>query len=106
MTQTHSNTKERKYTHLTDIERGQIAAYLEEGLKLSDIAKKMGRHKSTISREKRRDPSNKSIPIANLLRSIFLMLVRVFTKRIRKIAALILPSWRHGSLSNLRKIKS
>ncbi|MEI3614177.1 helix-turn-helix domain-containing protein [Pseudogracilibacillus sp. SO30301A] len=54
MTQTHSNTKKRNYTHLTDIERGQIAAYLEQELSLRDIAKKMGRDVSTISREKKR----------------------------------------------------
>ncbi|KGX84587.1 helix-turn-helix domain-containing protein [Pontibacillus litoralis] len=54
MTQIHSNMKKRTYTHLTDIERGQIAAYLEQGLSLRNIAKKMGRDVSTISREKKR----------------------------------------------------
>lgn len=54
MIQFHSNTKERTFIHLTEIERGQIAAYLEEGLKLREIARRMGRNVSTISREKKR----------------------------------------------------
>lgn len=54
MTQTHSNTKERKFTHLTEIERGQIGAYLDEDLPLREIARRMGRNVSTISRERNR----------------------------------------------------
>lgn len=54
MTQIHSNTKKRNYTHLTDIERGQIAAYIEQGLSQRKIAEKMGRNVSTISREIKR----------------------------------------------------
>lgn len=54
MTQTHSTTKERTFIHLTEIERGQIAAYIDEGLSLREIARKMGRDVSTISREKKR----------------------------------------------------
>src|SRR5690625_777239 len=54
MTHSHSNTKKRSYTHLTEIERGQIAAYSEQGLSLRDIEKKMGRDHSTISRELKR----------------------------------------------------
>lgn len=54
MTQTHSNTKRRTFTHLTEIERGQIAAYLDEGLSLNEIARRTGRNVSTISREKKR----------------------------------------------------
>ncbi|WP_156855402.1 helix-turn-helix domain-containing protein, partial [Oceanobacillus sp. AG] len=37
MTHSHSNTKKRSYTHLTEIERGQIAAYREQGLSLREI---------------------------------------------------------------------
>lgn len=55
MTQVHSNTKEHTFTHLTEIERGQIAAYIDEGLSLREIAGKVGRNVSTISREKKRD---------------------------------------------------
>ncbi|MFA1822255.1 helix-turn-helix domain-containing protein [Virgibacillus oceani] len=54
MTKTNSNTKERRFSHLTEIERGQIAAYLDEDLPLREIARRMGRHVSTISREKKR----------------------------------------------------
>lgn len=54
MTQVHSSTKSRTFTHLTEIERGQIAAYLEEGLSIREIARRMGRNASTISREKQR----------------------------------------------------
>jgi len=54
MTHTHSTTKEHRFIHLTEIERGQIAAYLDEGLSLREIARRMGRNVSTISREKKR----------------------------------------------------
>lgn len=43
-----------KYNHISDFERGQIKAYLEEGLSQSEIAKKLGRNRSTISREIKR----------------------------------------------------
>lgn len=104
MTQTHSNTKKRNYTHLNDIERGHIVAYLEQGLSLRDIAKN-GRNVSTISREKKRAVSNKSILLAILLRSIFLMPIPAFMKRTGAIANLILPSCRHGNLLNSQTIK-
>lgn len=54
MTQSNSNTKKRTFTHLTEIERGQIAAYLDEDVPLREIARRMGRNVSTISREKER----------------------------------------------------
>lgn len=54
MTQSNSNTKKRTFTHLTEIERGQIAAYLDENLPLREIARRTGRDVSTISREKKR----------------------------------------------------
>ena len=54
MTQTNSNTSKRTFKHLTEIERGQIAAYLDEDLPLREIARRMGRNVSTISREKER----------------------------------------------------
>ena len=54
MTQNNINTKKRRFTHLTEVERGQIAAYLDEGLSLREIARRMGRSPSTISREKKR----------------------------------------------------
>src|SRR5699024_12139754 len=51
MTQTHSTTKKQSYTHLTEIERGQIAAYIQEGLSYREIGRRLGRNVSTISRE-------------------------------------------------------
>lgn len=54
MTQNNSNTKARTFTHLSDIERGQIAAYLDEDLSLREIARRTGRDVGTISREKKR----------------------------------------------------
>src|SRR5690625_6322798 len=54
MTHINSNTKERTFTHLTEFERGQIAAYLEEDLALREIARRMGRDVGTISRERDR----------------------------------------------------
>lgn len=38
MTQSNSNTKKRTFTHLTEIERGQIVAYLDEDPPLREIA--------------------------------------------------------------------
>src|SRR5699024_12729163 len=51
MTQTHSTTKKQSYTHLTEIERGQIAAYIQEGLSYHEIRRRLGGNVSTISRE-------------------------------------------------------
>src|SRR5699024_5043767 len=51
MTQTHSTTKKQSYTHLTEIERGQIAANIQEGLSDREIGSRLGRNVSTISRE-------------------------------------------------------
>ena len=42
------------YSHLTITDRIKIEAYLELGLKLCQIANKLGLHKSTNSREVRR----------------------------------------------------
>lgn len=49
------------YTHLTEEERDMIAVLRAKGLTLSDIAREIGRHKSTISRELDRNapPTNK-----------------------------------------------
>jgi len=43
------------HTHLTQDERYQIAILLEAGYDQSDIARVMNRHKSSISRELRRN---------------------------------------------------
>lgn len=41
MTKTDSNTKRRRFTHLADVEGGQIVAYLDADLSLREIAKRM-----------------------------------------------------------------
>lgn len=50
MSYNHLNTK-KSYSHLSSIERGKIAAYHEEGKKPAEIARLLGRHRSTITRE-------------------------------------------------------
>lgn len=50
MSKNHHTTN-RSYSHLTSIERGKIAAYLEDGKKPAEIARLLGRHRSTIIRE-------------------------------------------------------
>jgi transposase, IS30 family len=47
------------YTHLTQDERYQIAILLKAGHDQSDIARVMNRHKSSISRELRRNPGQR-----------------------------------------------
>lgn len=42
------------YIHLTPEERGQIEAYQREGVSQAEIARRLGRHRSTISREIKR----------------------------------------------------
>ena len=39
------------YCHLSEVERGKIEAFLSEGLKPAEIARRLGRSRSTISRE-------------------------------------------------------
>lgn len=43
------------YQHLNEIERGMIQALREHGVSQSAIAERLGRHKSTVSRELRRN---------------------------------------------------
>lgn len=38
------------YKHLTPEERGKIEAYLDEGLSQAEIARRLDRNRSTISR--------------------------------------------------------
>lgn len=54
MGQDKISTRESKYKHLSEGERYKIEAYLRVGLKCRQIAEKMGKSPSTISREKRR----------------------------------------------------
>ena len=53
MSTTHS-TKKMSYSHLSASERGEISAYLKMGKKPAEIARLLGRHRSTISREIKR----------------------------------------------------
>ncbi|MFQ5787633.1 MAG: IS30 family transposase [Thermodesulfobacteriota bacterium] len=48
------NTKEQKYTHLSESERYKIEVYLEEKKTPEEIAKRLGRARSTIYREVKR----------------------------------------------------
>lgn len=48
----------RIYNHLSEIERGKIEAYLEEGESISEIARLLKRSKSTISEEIKRGRYN------------------------------------------------
>jgi IS30 family transposase len=47
-------TSPRTFKHLTPYERGKICALLKEGFSPTQIAKKLGRHRSTIYREIKR----------------------------------------------------
>lgn len=48
-------TTKQSYHHLSEVGRGKIKAYLPEGLKLAEIARGLGKHRSTISREVKRE---------------------------------------------------
>lgn len=41
----------QSYKHLSEAERGEIEAYLSVGLKPAEIARRLGRNRSTITRE-------------------------------------------------------
>lgn len=51
---TSNSTTKSTYHHLTACERGEIFAYHRQGKKPAEIARLMGRHRSTISRELKR----------------------------------------------------
>lgn len=51
---THHSTTKQSYHNLCEAERGKIEAFLSEGLKPAEIARRLGRNRSTISRELRR----------------------------------------------------
>ncbi|HHC4748095.1 TPA: IS30 family transposase [Enterococcus faecalis] len=55
------------YNHLSAEERGQIEAYLKEGVSQAEIARRLDRHRSTISREiKRGSEQRKKKSLASL----------------------------------------
>jgi IS30 family transposase len=47
----------KQYRHLTRVERGKIMFMTQSGMNISEVARKLGWHKSTISRELRRNIS-------------------------------------------------
>ena len=51
---TNHSTKKSLYSHLSASERGEISAYLKMGKTPSEIARLLGHHHSTISREIKR----------------------------------------------------
>lgn len=51
---TNHSTKKSLYSHLSASERGEISAYLKMGKTPSEIARLLGHHRSTISREIKR----------------------------------------------------
>ncbi len=46
--------EKRKFRHLTEVDRAQIEAWTASGVSQTDIAKKLGVHRSTITRELKR----------------------------------------------------
>ena len=48
---TDYSTTNQSYKHLSEAERGEIEAYLSLGLKPAEIARRLGRNRSTITRE-------------------------------------------------------
>ena len=51
---TNYSTTNQSYKHLSEAERGEIEAYLSVGLKPTEIARRLGRNRSTITREMKR----------------------------------------------------
>ena len=45
---TNYSTTNQSYKHLSEAERGEIEAYLSVGLKPAEIARRLGRNRSTI----------------------------------------------------------
>ena len=48
---TNYSTTNQSYKHLSEAERGEIEAYLSVGVKPAEIARRLGRKRSTITRE-------------------------------------------------------
>lgn len=51
---TNNDSTKPSYSHLSEVERGKIEAFLSEGLKPAEIARRLGRNRSTLSREIKR----------------------------------------------------
>ena len=63
------------YTHLSQSERYQIYALMKAGQPLSDIAKILHRHRSTIYREVSRNSCNDPAESAQVMRLIYMLLL-------------------------------
>ena len=48
---TNYSTTNQSYKHLSEVDRGEIEAYLRVGLKPAEITRRLGRNRSTITRE-------------------------------------------------------
>ncbi|MBZ2154645.1 helix-turn-helix domain-containing protein, partial [Streptococcus australis] len=48
---TNYSTTNQSYKHLSEAERGKIEVYLCLGIKPAEIARRLGRNRSTITRE-------------------------------------------------------
>ena len=48
---TNYSTTNQSYKHLSEVDRGEIEAYLSVGLKPAEITRRLGRNRSTITRE-------------------------------------------------------
>ena len=92
MTKTDSTITPRSFKNLSDMERGELNAYVKLGLSFTEIGVKMNRHKSTISREYKRGSVQQIKPTERLLRPIFPMQVHVSIGRTVRIAVLLLLS--------------
>ncbi|MDG3142029.1 IS30 family transposase [Streptococcus suis] len=57
-------TIKQSYNHLSEAERGKIEAFLSEGLNQAEIARRLGRNRSTISREMKRGTA-KQVKLVN-----------------------------------------
>ena len=55
MTKNNCNTKNRTFTHLTDIQRGKLEQMAKSGTyKQAEMARELGVNQSTVSRELKR----------------------------------------------------
>lgn len=48
---TNYSTTNQSYKHLSEVDRGEIEVYLSVGLKPAEITRRLGRNRSTITRE-------------------------------------------------------
>lgn len=60
MNQDNFTTTTRKFTHLSQIDRGNLEAYLKQGISITKISKLMNRSRSTIYREIKRGTITKT----------------------------------------------